>query len=275
MASQSLWLEGHGVTALAKLARRVDAVGSLLCVGLDADIDRVPAAFSNREYPQYAFNRWLIDETHPFVCAYKPNIAFYEARGAAGWHELSLTMAYLREHHPDVFTICDAKRADIGNTNRGYVRAIFDEMGFDAITLHPYLGREALAPFLERTDKVSVILCRTSNPGAPELQALTVAGRPLWEHVAVRVRDDWNANGNCMLVIGATDVADLKRAREIVPQMPFLVPGVGAQGGDPAAVAAAGSRSDGRGVVVNASRSVIFADDPAATAAQLRDALRV
>jgi orotidine-5'-phosphate decarboxylase len=263
------------MTALDKLNRRIDAVGSLLCVGLDADIDRVPAAFSNRDAPQYAFNRWLIDETHPYVCAYKPNIAFYEARGADGWRELADTMAYLRERHPDVFTICDAKRADIGNTNRGYVRAVFDELGFDAITLHPYLGGGALAPFLERDDKVSVILCRTSNPGAPELQALMVAGRPLWEQVAVRVRDEWNANGNCMLVVGATSPDDLGRAREIAPEIPFLVPGVGAQGGDPAAVVAAGADANGRGLVVNAARSVIFADNPAGAAAFLRAALRV
>ena len=172
-------------------------------------------------------------------------------------------MDYLREHHPDIVTICDAKRGDIGNTNRGYVRAIFDDLGFDAVTLHPYLGQTALAPFLERTDKASIILCRTSNPNSDELQGLSVDGKPLWEHVAAHVRDNWNANNNCMLVIGATYPDDLRRAREIVPHMPLLVPGVGAQGGDASAVRAAGTDANGRGLIVNSSRGVIFADDPA------------
>ncbi len=257
-----------------KLNARTDAVNSLLCVGLDADMGRLPARFLDQDSSQFAFNQWIIEQTHPFVCAYKPNTAFYEARGEQGWAELRQTMDYLRVHHPEIVTICDAKRGDIGNTNRGYVRAIFDDLGFDAVTLHPYLGQTALAPFLERTDKASIILCRTSNPNSDELQGLSVDGKPLWEHIAAHVRDKWNANNNCMLVIGATYPDDLRRAREIVPHMPLLVPGVGAQGGDASAVRAAGTDASGRGLMVNSSRGVIFAEDPAAAAQTLRDALR-
>ena len=154
-------------------------MGSLVCVGLDPEFERIPARFKDDEWPLFAFNRWIIEQTHAYAAAYKPNMAFYEARGTQGLRSLELTMEYLRQEHPEVFTICDAKRGDIGNTNRGYAVSIFDAMGFDAVTLHPYLGREALTPFLERRDKVSIVLCRTSNPGAGELQDLVCDGRPL------------------------------------------------------------------------------------------------
>jgi orotidine-5'-phosphate decarboxylase len=265
---------GEPMTIINRLTQRQKRADSLLCVGLDSDLERIPAQFRGQPHPQFAFNQWMIDQTHEFVCAYKPNIAFYEARGEAGWRELGMTLDYLHANHPNIVTICDAKRGDIGNTNRGYVTAIFDDLGFDAITLHPYLGRDALMPFLLREDKACIILCRTSNPQSDELQALDVGGRPLWAHVAAQVREQWNVNKNCMLVVGATYPDDLRRAREIAPEMPFLVPGVGAQGGDAAAVVQAGADATGRGLIVNASRSVIFADDPAAAARALRDALR-
>jgi orotidine-5'-phosphate decarboxylase len=257
-----------------KLHARMAAIDSLLCVGLDSALERLPARFAAEPRPQLAFNRWVIEQTLPYAAAYKPNLAFYEARGATGWDELAQTMAHLRSVAPDVFTIADAKRADIGSTNAGYVTALFDELGFDAVTLHPYLGSEALRPFLERTDKACIVLCRTSNPGAGELQDLEVEGTPLWEVVAARVRDEWNANGNCLLVIGATYPAELARARELCPELTFLVPGVGAQGGDVEAAVTAGLDAHGRGLLVNASRSIIFADDPAAAARELRDAIR-
>ena len=260
--------------ALQRLEARVVATDSLLCVGLDCAIDRLPERFRGEPRPQLAFARWIIDQTHPFVAAYKPNLAFYEARGAAGWDELAETLAYVREVDPAIFTIGDAKRADIDSTNAGYVAGLLDGLGFDAITLHPYLGSEALRPFLERADKAAIVLCRTSNPGAGELQDLDVGGVPLWEVVATRVRDAWNALGNCMLVIGATYPAELRRARELCPDMVFLVPGVGAQGGDVASVVAAGLDDRGRGLIINASRSVIFAADPAAEARGLRDEIR-
>jgi orotidine-5'-phosphate decarboxylase len=256
---------------LQKYNRRVDAIDSLLCVGLDAEFDRIPAKFLPTEFPQFAFNQWLIDETAEYTSAYKPNMAFYEARGSQGIAELQMTMEYLQTRYPNVVTICDAKRADIGNTNQGYVTSIFDQLGFDAITLHPYLGSEALAPFLKRDDKACIILCRTSNPGAGEFQDLIIGGRPLWQAVAEKVSSHWNTNGNCMLVVGATYPDEMQKIRISAPNMTFLVPGVGAQGGDVHAVVAAGLDAYGKGLMINSSRGIIFSDDPALAARTLRD----
>jgi orotidine-5'-phosphate decarboxylase len=260
--------------ALARLEARAAAVGSMLCVGLDSQLDRLPTRPHGVAQPQLAFNRAIIDATHPYVAAYKANMAFYEARGAAGWAELEGTLDHLRSVAPDIFTICDAKRGDIASTNEGYVAGLLDGLGFDAITVHPYLGAVAMAPFLSRADKATIVLCRTSNPGARELQDLEVDGRPLWEVVATRVRDEWNVTGNCMLVIGATYPADLRRARQLCPDLTLLVPGIGAQGGDVFEVIAAGLDGRGGGLLVNASRSVIFAADPGGEARALRDAIR-
>ena len=254
--------------AVAKYNRRVDAIGSLVCVGLDPEIDKLPARFGGS---QAAFNRFIIEQTSPYTAAYKPNMAFYEARGARGWDELQETMQALREICPDALTICDGKRADIGNTNLGYVRSIFDELGCDAVTLHPYLGREALAPFLVREDKACIILCRTSNAGAGELQDLVCDGEPLWMHVARKVSGEWDRDGNCMLVVGATYPEEMCRVREAAPRTTLLVPGVGAQGGDVQAVIEAGLDAEGRGLIVSSSRAVIFTDDPAKAARELRD----
>jgi orotidine-5'-phosphate decarboxylase len=259
------------MNAIAKLNARIDAINSLVCVGLDPRPSAMPAAFAEGETPLFAFSRAIIDATHPYAVAFKPNTAYYEAYGAQGWHELALTMAYLREHYPQILTVCDAKRADIGTTNTAYARAIFDELGFDAVTLHPYLGKSALTPFLERTDKACIVLCRTSNEGAGELQDLHIDGAPLWEHVARHVSTAWNTNGNCMLVVGATYPQELARVRHVVGDMPLLVPGIGAQGGDIASVVTAGKDANGRGLLINASRSIIYAQDPAQAARQLRD----
>ena len=256
---------------MQKFERRAEAAGSLLCVGLDPELDRIPARFRDEEWPLFAFNRWIIEQTHPYAAAYKPNMAFYELRGSQGIKELELTMEFLRGEHPEIPTICDAKRGDIGNSNRGYAASIFDGMGFDAVTLHPYLGKESLAPFLERRDKACIILCRTSNPGAGEFQDLESGGRPLWETVALRVSREWNAAGNCMLVVGATCPEEMRRIRAIAPAIPFLVPGVGAQGGDVAAVVSAGLNAQGKGLLISSSRGILFSDDPAAAARDLRD----
>lgn len=249
-----------------KYATRVEQIDSLLCVGLDSKLDRLPEHFLADETPQFAFNRWIIEQTHSYVSAYKPNTAFYEARGAQGWHELKLTLDYLHEKYPDIVTICDAKRADIGSTNIGYVQAIFDDLGFDAVTLQPYLGQEALMPFLEREDKACIILCRTSNAGAGEFQDLQVGTRPLWQIVAEQVVTKWNANKNCMLVVGATAPEQLGVVREFVADMPILAPGIGTQGGDLAAVMQAGLDSNGQGLIINVSRDIIFGDNPATQA---------
>src|SRR5262249_3023700 len=173
--------------SLEKYNLRVEQSNSLLCIGLDSDIRYLPRQFRDEVFPQFAFNCWVINQTHSLVCAYKPNIAFYEARGDRGMCELKMTLDFIQERHPDIFTICDAKRADVGSTNEGYVESIFDWLGFDAVTLQPYLGREALAPFLERAAKGCIILCRTSNPGAGELQDAVTGGRPLWRIVAQTV----------------------------------------------------------------------------------------
>jgi orotidine-5'-phosphate decarboxylase len=257
-----------------KVDARIDDVGSLLCVGLDSQLEHVPDRFRRERLPQLAFNREIIERTHDLVLAYKPNLAFYEARGSAGWHELKLTVEHLRSEHPGILTIADAKRADIGSTNVATAAAIFDELGCDAVTLNPYLGGAALAPFLERTDRASIVLCRTSDPGSGELQDLDVGGRPLWEVVATRVRDEWDRHGTCMLVVAGTRPAELRRVRELCPDMTFLVPGLGAQGGSVEAVVEAGRDDRGRGLILNASRSVILDPDPRAAAMALRDRIR-
>jgi orotidine-5'-phosphate decarboxylase len=256
---------------LQKFNHRADAAQTLLCVGLDVDFAKIPERFKREKFPQFEFGKWIIDQTVEFAAVFKPNTAFYEARGAQGWAELKMTIDYLRVEHPGVLTICDAKRADIGNTNCAYATAIFDELGFDAVTLHPYLGREALQPFLERSDKACLILCRNSNPGAGEFQDLCVDGKPLWQAVAEKVSRDWNENGNCMLVVGATYPDEMRVVRQIAPEMTLLVPGVGAQGGDVEAVVTAGLDSAGKGLMISASRAILFSENPAAAAREFRD----
>lgn len=234
---------------------KLDAVvaknNSFLCVGLDQG--------------EFEFNQKIIDQTHDLVCAYKPNFAFYEALGLKGWENLQKTVAYIQEKYPEIVTIADAKRADIGNTNNGYVTAIFDELKFDAVTVSPYFGREALQPFLDRKDKGIIILCRTSNPGAGEFQD------DLWQKVAENVSKTWNTNNNCLLVAGATYPEELGEIRKIVGDMTLLVPGIGAQGGDVAKTVKAGLNSKKAGMIINSSRGIIFADNPRQEAQKLRD----
>lgn len=254
-----------------KLADRVSRVNSMLCVGFDSDVEKMPERFRSMIHPQFEFNKWIIDETHEFVCAYKPNLAFYEAYGARGMVDLDLTMKYLRVNCPDIVTIADGKRADIDSTNMGYVRGIFDELGFDSVTINPYLGGETLKPFLDREDKASIILCRTTNVGAAEFQDLPVDGKPLWRVVAEHVVDEWNKNDNCMMVVGAAETEILRQVREIAGEMDFLVPGVGAQGGDLEEVMKVGVNKAGKGLIINAGRSVIFAQNPGEEAKKLRE----
>lgn len=263
------------MSVIERYNRRVDAVDSLLCVGLDSAYDKLPSHFRESEYSQFAFNRWVIDQTYPYVSAYKPNIAFYEARGDQGLHELKLTIDYLRANHPDIFVICDAKRGDNSTSNGGYVSGIFDWFNFDAVTLQPYMGSQSLQPFLKRADKGCIILCRTSNPGDDELEDLLVGDKPLWQVVAEKVRDVWNANHNCMLVVGATRPDELRQIRAIVGDMTLLLPGIGAQGGDIEQAVKAGINGERKGMIISASRSVIFSDDPAAEARALRDEINL
>jgi len=254
-----------------KYNQRAEKINSLLCVGLDSEFSKLPDKFKEKEFPQFEFNKWIIDQTADYVSAIKPNIAFYEARGDQGMKELKMTMDYIRQNYSDIFTICDAKRADIGSTNSGYVESIFDWLGFDAITLHPYLGKEALKPFLDRADKVSIILCRTSNPGASELQDLESEGKKLWQVVAEKISSEWNTNNNCMLVVGATYPDEMKVVRNIVGEMTLLVPGIGAQGGDVKATTEAGLNSQKKGLIISSSRAIIFSASPAEEAKKLRD----
>jgi orotidine-5'-phosphate decarboxylase len=257
----------------AELLAAHNAAGRHLVIGLDTDPARIPASVepsASAAERVVAFNREIVEHTAGLACAYKPNAAFYEALGEDGFRALKETVRAIRELAPEAPVILDAKRADIGSTNAGYVRAVFDELGADAVTVHPYLGREALAPFLEREEKLLFVLARTSNPGAGEFQDLVVDGAPLYRRVAGAVAASWNAAGNCGLVVGATYPEELRLVREDVgPEMPILVPGVGAQGGDLDAVVAIHGEAGSDTYLVSASRSILYAsagDDFAAAA---------
>jgi len=245
-----------------------------VCVGLDSEFERIPAHVGNKEAGVFSsiveFNRKIIESTKDLVCAYKPNIAFYEAHGSEGLSALQETTRSIRSIAPDVSVILDAKRADIGNTNAGYVKMAFEYLKADAITVHPYLGSEALRLFLECADKGIFVLCRTSNPGAGEFQDTWVRTgsteaekfyQPLYRIVAYSVAIQWNMNGNCNLVVGATYPKELQEIRAIVGDMPILIPGVGAQGGDVEQTVKAGKDSHGRGMIINSSRGIIFASN--------------
>lgn len=232
---------------------------SLVCVGLDQ--------------VEFEINKRIVDATADLVCAYKPNLAFYEALGAHGWLQLEKILQYIREVNAAIPIIADAKRGDIDNTNKGYVKAIFDDLSCDAITVNPYLGGQALLPFLERADKGVIVLCRTSNIGSGELQDLVVNGKPLWQIVAEKVSKDWNTRGNCLLVVGATYPDELKRVREVVGEMTLLVPGIGAQGGDVHTAVTNGVNSVGRGMIINSSRAIASSQNPRQACMDLRDAI--
>jgi orotidine-5'-phosphate decarboxylase len=252
-----------------------------VCVGLDSDCDQIPIAAQKESVEKtiFYFNCAIIDATKDLVCAYKPNIAFYEQNGLEGLSALIKTTDYIRTSAPEIPIILDAKRGDIGNTNKGYVQAAFETYGVDAITVHPYLGREALQPFLDQKNKGIIVLCRTSNPGAGEFQdfstgwyendvlnlivdkAPKIDGNeiPLWAYVAASVTLNWNENGNCGLVVGATYPEELEMVRKIVDDMPILIPGIGAQGGDIEKTVNAGADINREGMIINSSRGIIFA----------------
>jgi orotidine-5'-phosphate decarboxylase len=269
--------DGAPVLFMARLRARW-ARGTLLCVGLDPELERLPAMVPGATPGAriVAFNRAIIAATADLVCAYKPNSAFYEAYGPEGLEALRQTIALIHELAPEVPVLLDAKRGDMANTSRAYARAVFDVYGADAVTVQPYQGHEALGPFIERAERGVFVLCRTSNPGAAELQDLSVAGEPLYLHLARRVAQAWNARGNCGLVVGATWPGELRAVREVAPDLPILVPGIGAQGGDLEASVRAGLDRDGQGLLVSASRSVLYADaGPDFAQAARREALRL
>ncbi|NLW47074.1 MAG: orotidine-5'-phosphate decarboxylase [Firmicutes bacterium] len=232
-----------------------------LCVGLDSDFQKIPEEFRKLPVAEglFQFNRAIVDATAEYCAAYKPNSAFYEGYGLAGLEALIKTNAFIREKYPNHLIILDAKRADIGNTNLGYAKAAFDILQAHSITVHPYLGQEALAPFLEDRDHGVFVLCHTSNPGAGEFQELKINNQDLYKIVATRVDQEWNGNQNCGLVVGATYPEHLGEVRKLAPNLPFLIPGIGAQGGDLERTVINGLDRNGTGIIVNASRSIIYA----------------
>jgi len=257
------------------LRARWTSADSLVCVGLDPEPARFPAKLADDPDPVFSFCRAIVDATAQYVCCFKPQIAHFAALGAED--ALQRLIAHVHAAHPGIPVILDAKRGDIGSTAQHYAAEAFDRFGADAVTANPYLGRDSLQPFLDRADKGVVILCRTSNPGARELQDLIVEGRPLYQHVAETIARDWNGNGNCALVVGATWPEQLREVRTIVGDVPFLVPGVGAQGGDVEAVVTNAKTADGTGLMVSSSRAILYAsngDDFALAAAEAAKSLR-
>ena len=258
------------------LRERWNSANSLVCVGLDPEPAKFPAQFADDPDAVFNFCRAIVDATAPHVCCFKPQIAHFAALGAEA--ALQRLIAHIHAAHPGIPVILDAKRGDIGSTAQHYATEAFDRYDADAVTANPYLGRDSLQPFLDHADKGVVILCRTSNPGAGDLQDLVVAdGRPLYQHVAEKIAREWNANGNCALVVGATWPAQLREVRALVGEVPFLVPGVGAQGGDVEAVVTNAKTADGTGLVVSSSRAILYAsrgEDFAQAAGDAAKALR-
>lgn len=232
---------------------------SFLCVGLDPDFHQLPRVVMDADYPIFEFNKNIIEATAKYTVAYKPNLAFYETLGAAGWISLSMTVNYIRERYPDVFIIADAKRGDIGNTSKMYAKAFLQDLGFDAITVAPYMGEDSVTPFLTFENKWVILLGLTSNPGAGDFQMQTNAeGKRLFE-VVLEKSLEWGNSENMMYVVGATKAEMLTDIRKIVPNHFLLIPGVGAQGGSLEDVAKYGMNSS-CGLLVNNSRNIIYAD---------------
>lgn len=228
---------------------------SLLCIGLDTDPAKIPGFLSRYADPAYEFNRRIIDATADLVCAYKINMAFYESAAGKGWRTIHRTLARI----PDgIITICDGKRGDIGNSAEQYARLIIEDYGFASCTVNPYMGKDSVEPFMRHSRHGVFILAITSNPGAKDFQHLRVGGRPLFERVIDRAKR-WNTQQNLGLVAGATRPRDLQRVRALVPDMPLLIPGVGAQGGDVELAVRYGCTRDGMMALINASRSIIYA----------------
>ena len=234
-------------------------------MGLDPVIERMPADLAGAPRPILAFNKFIIDAVGDLVCAFKPQFAHHAAVGAEA--DLAETIGYIRKTRPHVLVILDAKRGDIGSTAQMYAREAFERYDADAVTVNPFMGDDAVAPFLERPDRGAVVLCRTSNPDAARIQGLDAQGEPLFAAIARRAETVWNASNNVMLVVGATAPEDLAIVRRAAPSLAFLVPGVGEQGGSAQEVTRRGARADGRGLVVSVSRAILHAGDAAAVRA--------
>lgn len=252
--------------------------GKFVCVGLDPDFSKIPENFKssskNISDVIFNFNQSIVDETFDLVCSFKPQIAYFEEHGLEGWKALEKTIIYIKENHPNIPIILDAKRGDIGSTNLAYAKAYFDFLGVDALTVHPYLGKEALAPLLDYKDKAIFVLVKTSNEGAGEFQDLKIDEKPLYQVVAQNIANDWNQNGNCAVVVGATYPKELFEVRKIIGDMLILIPGIGTQGGDLKAAIEAGKNSKGQGMIINSSRGIIFADSPREACKKLSDEIQ-
>ena len=240
-----------------KLSAAWTTNNSLLCVGLDPDLARFPAQVQGQPDAIVTFCKAIIDATADLACSFKPQIAYFAALGAE--RQLEEICAYLRARYPPIPLILDAKRGDIGATAKQYAREAFDRYGADAVTVNPYMGFDSVEPYMEWTDRGAIVLCRTSNAGGSDLQFLNVDGKPLYQHVAALVANKWNVNGQCALVVGATFPEELAQVRAIVGEMPLLVPGVGAQGGDVEATVKSGKTAAGAGMMINSSRAILYA----------------
>jgi orotidine-5'-phosphate decarboxylase len=241
----------------ARLDQAHSAGQSLVCVGLDPELDKIPQDLRHRPEPFLAFARRVIDATHDLVAAYKPQIAFYSAVGRES--ELVAIIRYIRERAPHALVILDAKRSDIGNTAEAYAREAFERYAADAVTVNPYMGEDSVRPFLAHADRGTALLCRTSNPGARDFQDLMVDGQPLYMRIAQHAATRWNELQNLMLVVGATYPDEMAALRQAHPELWFLVPGIGAQGGDLDGILRAGLDARGAGLLVSSSRAIIYA----------------
>lgn len=242
---------------IEKLVSEIKRKKSFLCIGLDVDLNKIPQHLLKEEDPIFEFNKQIIDATHHLAVSYKPNTAFYEAYGVKGWLSLEKTISYLNENYPEIFTIADAKRGDIGNTSTMYAKAFFEDLGFDSVTVAPYMGSDSVEPFLAFENKHTIMLALTSNQGAFDFQTLDTSGKPLYQNV-LNTSTKWKNSKNLMYVVGATKDEYFAEIRKIVPNSFLLVPGVGAQGGSLAGVCKHGLNKQ-IGLLINSSRGIIYA----------------
>lgn len=242
---------------------------SFLCIGLDINLDKIPSHLLQTDDPIFQFNKEIIQSTHHLAVAYKPNTAFYERYGYKGWQSLQKTITYLKKNHPEIYTIADAKRGDIGNTSTNYAKAVFEEMDFDAITVNPYMGKDSVEPFLAYTNKHTILLALTSNLGAFDFQTQLIKNKPLYERV-LETSQQWKNSQNLMYVVGATKANYLVKIREIIPHNFLLIPGIGIQGGSLERVCQCGITRD-VGLLVNSSRDIIYASNQTDFATAAKD----
>lgn len=258
------------MTFLDKLDKAVEKNNSLICVGLDPDLNKLPEKFKTIDDGFFQFCKAIVDATADLVCAYKPNPAFFEALGSRGIVNLEKTCEYIRTKYPQIPIIYDCKRGDIGNTNQAYAVSAFEHLQADAVTLHPYFGKTSLQPFLDYKGKGMIIMIKSSNPGGEEFQDLKVGGQKLFEYIVGQVKDNWNENGNCAFMVGATYPEELSAVRKIIgDKMQILVPGVGAQGGA-SEMLKAGLNRQSKGLMINSSRSILYASNGPAFAEAAR-----